>query len=82
MDSKKTDSKISKFISSVTKKGSKYSRLAKQEFNLMVLLEKKNGKFLDLGKLVYALSGKKDKKIDADRNFEQVIADEKEVTER
>ena len=56
MNKNDINSKISNFITNITKQSSKYSKLAKKEFNLMMLLEKKNHLIEELGLKVYKLA--------------------------
>ena len=66
-------------ISNVKKQGSKYSKIARQEFNLMMLLEKKESKFMELGKCTYILAKKGAIRIEKDKNINQLINDIKKI---
>ncbi len=79
MSKKEISSKISDFISNVTKQGSKYSKIARQEFNLMMLLEKKESKFMELGKCTYILAKKGTNRIEKDKSINQLINDIKKI---
>lgn len=75
MEEKKKDFKVSEFLNSLAKKGEKYSKLAKSEFNLMVLLEKKKEKFYELGQLVYKLNKKKVKSLLSQKDIKTILTE-------
>ncbi len=75
MDNTKLSKKISNFITNITKQSSKYSKLAKREFDLMMLLRKKTQKFEDLGHLVYTLVIKNVKGIEKSKQVEQIVSE-------
>lgn len=79
MDTETINNKILNFFSKVTKQGSKYSKFAVQEFNLMVLMEKKARKIEELGQIVYKLIKKKVSGIEKDKTVSRIIEEIKKI---
>ncbi len=79
MDSTTINKKISDFITNITKQSSKYSKLAKREFDLMMLLRKMDLKFEELGKAIYVLSKKNAKGVEKDKQVEQIVKEIGEI---
>jgi len=79
MDKEAINKKVSDFIAKITKEGTKYSKLVKKEFDLMMLGRKKKQKFEEMGQLVYLLVKKRAKEMEKNSKVVNIIREIKKI---
>ncbi|MBU1077852.1 MAG: hypothetical protein KKH98_11205 [Spirochaetes bacterium] len=78
----KLDKNFSSFLNSLAKKGEKYSKIAKAEFSLMVLMEKRNKMYRDLGEQVYKILHHSKKPVRGDSRIKSLITEIEELEKK